>query len=282
VPAGATAEAAAGARLVEAARSTHPERYVVVAPPRTCSTLLARILWNVPEIGFYVHEPFDGVYHRGWALGEVAAKLASPVDLSAVPGLPPRRGAALLVKELPFQVGPHFPLLLELASRPIVFLVRDPRLAVASRMRMRELGGQQAVFDSVESGWTTLAEQVELCRREDRPHLIVDAADLRTRPAATLQRVCATLGLSFDPSILRWSRVGDVDLGLALDEQRHWNARVLESTGIEPPVEEAPPLDAFPVESGMREHVRRSLAIYEALRSQAAPTDPAHAQKEDA
>jgi hypothetical protein len=269
------APAGAGARLVEAARTAHPERYVVVAPPRTCSTLLARILWNVPEIGFYVHEPFDGVYHRGWSLDQVAQKLTAPVDLSAVPGLSPRRGAALLVKELPFQVGPHFPLLLELASRPVIFLVRDPRLAVASRMRMRELGGQDAVFDSVESGWTTLAEHVELCRREGRPHLVVDAADLRSRPAATMRRVCATLGIAFDPAILKWGRVGDVDLGLALDEQRHWNARVLESTGIEPPVEEVPSLDAFPVEGGMREHVRRSVAIYEALR------DPTQAQKEE-
>jgi Sulfotransferase domain len=253
--------------FVEAVHRRFGQVHVVVAPPRTCSTLLARILWNVPQIGFYSHEPFDGVYHSGWSLTDVARKIERAVDLRRVPALPSKTGARLLLKELPFQVGAHFPLLARLTCRPIVFLIRDPRLAIASRMRKRAAGGLDPAFHPVESGWTLLMCQVTWCRREGVPYVIAEAASLREQPEPTVRSVCTTLGLPFDERLLSWNPVPELDLGLAVAEQGHWNDRVLSSTSIEPPAEPIPELTDFPEELGLRAHVAEALRIYEALRS---------------
>lgn len=258
---------AVGADLRASIERSYSDVHVIVAPPRSCSTLLARIFWNCPRIAFYAHEPFDGTYHRGDTLSTALAKLLAPLDLRGQSGLRPRSGTGLLVKELPFQVGVAFPLLASLTRHPIVFLIRDPRLTIASRMRMRVRIGQPAVFPVVESGWQLLQAQVRYCRAHAVPYLLVDATELRRDPAAIVWNVFAAAGLPYDDGVLQWAPTEEVDFGLAISEQQRWNERVLASTAVEPPRERVPELTEFPVEGGMRGHVEAALAIYLALRA---------------
>ncbi|MGH8898623.1 MAG: hypothetical protein ACRDZ4_16790 [Egibacteraceae bacterium] len=256
-----------GADLRASIERSYADVHVIVAPPRSCSTLLARIFWNCPRIAFYAHEPFDGTYHRGDPLSMALAKLLAPLDLRDQGGLRPRAGTGLLVKELPFQVGGAFPLLTSLTRHPIVFLIRDPRLTIASRMRMRVRIGQPAVFPVVESGWQLLWGQVQYCRAHAVPYLLVDATELRRDPAAIVRGVFAAAGLPYDDGVLHWAPTQEVDFGLAISAQQRWNERVLTSTAVEPPRERVPELTEFPVEGDLRDHVEAALAIYLALRA---------------
>jgi hypothetical protein len=237
----------------------------VIAPPRSCSTLTARILWNCQRIAFYSHEPFDAIYHRNAAVSSALTRLLHPVDLREHSQLRPISGSGLLIKELSFQVGDCFPLLASLTTHPILFLLRDPRLTVASRMRMREKIGQPALFPVRESGWEQLPGQVEYCRARAIPHLLVDTTDLRRDPARIVSAICAAIGLPYADEVLHWAPAQGLRFGLSVQEQEEWNTRVLASTAVDPPDEELPGLATFPGAGGMRGHVEAALATYRSL-----------------
>jgi hypothetical protein len=237
---------------------------VIVSPPRCSSTAFARVLWQHPSIGYYSHEPFEVTYFDGEGVGEVAAKLRDPLDLSSLNGVR-ERGEGLLVKEMPYQVGDRFPEMASLASKPLVFLMRDPRQNIASRMEMKERIGDSRFFPSIETGWELLLGQVEQCRRDGRRFAIIDSADFRNEPGDVFPQVARLLGLSWEPSMLTWRAHPDLDLDNLGGRHTHLYRRVLESTGLEPANEPVPPLSAFPAERGWRDHVVQCLAVYDEL-----------------
>jgi hypothetical protein len=112
------------------------------------------------------------------------------------------------------------------------YLIRDPARVVASYARVR--------------GAPTLADlgymqQVEIFRAHGGP--VVDAADVLRDPAGVLRRLCAALGVGYDPAMLAWpAGRRDTDGVWA----PHWYAAVERSTGFAPPdpspVEVPPPL----------------------------------------
>ncbi len=259
---------------VERLRRRHGEIYLIVAPPRTASTALARVLWQHPAVGWYSHEPFDLVFHRSAGPESAAAALERPASVrppgsgAGGPGRGGERGEALVVKEMTFQVGGHFGALAALTSRPVVFLLRDPRLAIASRMRQLERQGLEPLFPPVESGWAALRAQVDECRDRGLPYALLDSGDLRNRPLEVLPPLFERLGLVFSPDFIEWEpagRLGIGELGGLEGEQSAWYERVLSSRGLEPARSAPPELDSFPEERGFREHVRECLALYRAL-----------------
>ncbi|HXE44239.1 MAG TPA: hypothetical protein VN635_03480, partial [Conexibacter sp.] len=138
------ADQAALRRRVTSIRARHSEVLVVLAPPRTASTALARILWNHTRVGWYSHEPFEPTYYRDAPAEQAFDLLDGPAPIAE---LNPSRaggpsGTDLVVKEMTFQVGDAFPLLAALATRPIVVLIRDPRLTIASRMKVLRRSGR--------------------------------------------------------------------------------------------------------------------------------------------
>ena len=256
-------------------RKKYEAVYVIVSPPRCSSTAFARVFWEHPTVHHYSHEPFEVTYYRGEKLHRVVEKLKQPLDLRLINNLPADEPAqALVIKEMPYQMGRHFPILTMLATGPLVFIIRDPRLNIASRMEKKVEGGASPFYPQIESGWDLIAGQMRWCRERGVPYMIVDATDFRNAPERVFPQIFERLGLSFVPEMLTWKPYADVDLDNLEGAHRHLYQRVLESRGLEPANEPVPSADSFPTENGFREHVAHCLEIYAALRDDEARIRP--------
>jgi len=257
----ADAGVAAASALAERLRERHGEVYVLLGPPRTASTAVSRILWNHPSVGFYSHEPFEPTWYEGAGVERAAELLDAPQPVADLGG----RGAgrALVVKEMTFQVGDAFPLLAALATRPIVVLIRDPRLTIASRMEVLRRSGRPEVFPLRESGWEDLARQLAYLSREGIPYVVVDSGELRSAPETVVPSLLAHLGLTFTPDLLTWQSSSATGLSAVSGADDPFYQRVLDSNGIEPPAETVPQIADFP--EPLRAHVAACLAQYEEL-----------------
>lgn len=100
------------------------------------------------------------------------------------------------------------------------FLIRDPAHVVASYAKVR---GAPTLADL---GYT---QQAEIFRTYGGP--VVDAADLLRAPAEVLARLCAGLGITFDPAMLSWPPGRRATDGVWAE---HWYAAVEASTGFAP------------------------------------------------
>ncbi len=257
--AAAAVEADAATRAaLDTIRARYDDILIILSPPRCASTALARAFWNQASTRAYLHEPFDVCYHRGASALEALATFDKPLEIRA-------DGRNLVVKEMTFQVRDHLPVLLALTTKPVIFLLRDPRLSIRSRMRKRAQGGQPKVFPEVESGWGDLADQLAWCDARSIPYTVVDMTTLRNAPDAVLPRLCERIDLAFSPNMLSWEPCKDLAVGQLGAEQSHWYERVLESTGIQPATSVAPEIETFP--EAMQEHARTCVALYDRLRN---------------
>lgn len=238
----------------------HGDVHVILAPPRTSSTALVRVFWRNPSIGFYNNEPFDRHYHCGEGMDSVLEHL----ERTATPVPAPAGGPGLLIKEMTFQAT-QFELLADLATTPLVFVLRDPRLSVSSRMRKVVEADGDPLFPHNESGFDALYRQIRACRADGRPYVMVHADDFRREPVPVLSPLFARLGLAFREDQLRWEPAPGMRMGNLRGAQDNFYVRILNSRGIEPPVESPPDLGWFPVYGGLRAHVRRCLDLYQEL-----------------
>ncbi len=253
---------------------------LILAPPRSASTAVARIFWEFAPVRYYCHEPFDRTYYahedgRFDTENDVLSRLRSPIDLVAggikLNALAPGQGW-LALKEMTFQVGSRFPFLAGLVTKPVILLIRDPRLCILSRMRRLEEDGQNPLFPVIESGWDDLQAQVSLCRQQNIPYVLVDTTDLRQFPQVVLRGLFShfePLGFGFDVRMLNWKPLppGAISLGGLDGHQDRWYLRTLRSTGLEPPSERMPAISDFPAAAGFREHVVAAMDIYRNLRA---------------
>jgi hypothetical protein len=258
------ADARVSSALAERLRARHGEVYVLIGPPRTASTAVSRVLWNHPAVGWYAHEPFEPTWYEHAGVARAEQLLEAPQAVGVLGGRGAGRG--LVVKEMTFQVGDAFPLLAELATRPVVFLIRDPRLTIASRMKVLRRSGRPELFPLRESGWEDLARQLAHVRREGIPHVVVDASELRSSPATAVPALLERLGLAFTPDLLAWRSSEATGLSVVGGADDPFYRRVLDSQGIEPPAERLPDLTEFPPDGGFRQHVAECVAQYEELR----------------
>ncbi|MBP2327306.1 hypothetical protein JOF56_007691 [Kibdelosporangium banguiense] len=247
-----------GDELTKSVRAQFDPVLVVLSPPRSGSTALARAFWPHPAFRWYVHEPYDLFYHQDAGSRTVLDALRGPVEVG-------RSGAnGLVVKEMTFQAGRYAGELAAAATLPVAVALRDPRLAIESRMRQRQRAGRRPSFPHRESGWADLVAILEQLRANETRYVIVDTTRLRAEPEPTLMTLCELLGLPYTADMLTWRDAEDVQLGQLADEQSHWYDRVLRSCGLQPPTEKVPDVEDFP--PPMRTHVEECLEVYHDLR----------------
>jgi hypothetical protein len=184
-------------------RDAYAEIYVIVAPPRTSSTALSRIFWEQPSVRYYAHEPFEVVYFNQRPVGDALAKLRKPLDLRAIKRNPGDGvGRTLVIKEMPYQVGDYFSYLVSLTRKPVIFLIRDPRQNIYSRMRKKIEVGDSPLFPLIESGWQLLDSQISSCRQQGIPFVIIDSADYRRAPEPMFKAFFSAMDLPYSPDYL--------------------------------------------------------------------------------
>jgi hypothetical protein len=255
----------------EEIKGIYDQIYVIVSPPRCSSTAFARVFWELPSVRYYAHEPFEGTYFLGQEIDSALDNLKHPLDLQEVkqnPTLPSSSG--LVIKEMPYQAGDNFPLLVSLTRKPVVFLTRDPRLNVASRMAKKEEVGDSPFFPLLETGWELIASQIKYCKEHGVPYLIVDAKDFRNNPIPIFTQIFDRLNLEFESGALTWNSRPDVDIDNLKGGHNHLYEEVLSSTGMLPDTDAIPTIESFPTANGYREHVRQCMHIYERLQNSSA------------
>ena len=137
-----------------------------------------------------------------------------------------------------------------------VFLIRAPERVVASYAAKREavaladlgFARQAELFDRV-AGRTGTAPPV------------IDAEAVRADPEGVLRRLCAALGLAFDPGMLAWPAGPRASDGVWA---AHWYGAVVASTGFA-----APDAEPLPLGGSMREIAEACRGDYERLRAHA-------------
>ena len=136
----------------------------------------------------------------------------------------------------------------DLPGHAHAFLIRDPARVIASYAAKRV---------TVNAGHLGVARQRDYFDREaDRlGHAppVVDAADVLADPAGVLARLCAALGIEWDPAMLAWAAGRRATDGVWA---AHWYAAVEASTGFGAPDHSAAqlPPEALPVLEACRPH----------------------------
>ncbi|WP_420629217.1 hypothetical protein [Candidatus Leptofilum sp.] len=249
-------------------QTKHKQIYVIISPPRCSSTAFSRVFWEQPTIRYYSHEPFEVTYYDGKDLTTVVDKLNKPLDLLNIERIQDSSGSSLLIKEMPYQVGDNFPILFEIASKPIIFLIRDPRLNIASRIEKKRMVGESIYFPHIETGWELLQKKISYCEKHAVPHMIVDSTEFRNHPQEVFPQIFEKFMLPFSPEMLIWNPCEDeVSLDNLDGKHQHLYARVLNSNALQPAHEAVPEIDEFPEEHGIHEHVEFCLDIYKTLRT---------------
>lgn len=99
-----------------------------------------------------------------------------------------------------------------------VHLLRHPARVVASYGAKR---------DSVTLDDIGFRQQAELYARFGG--VVIDSADIRANPEKMLQKLCAEIGLPWDPAMLNWPKGGRVEDGVWAS---HWYGAIHQSTGF--------------------------------------------------
>ena len=135
-----------------------------------------------------------------------------------------------------------------------VFLIRHPARVVASYSKKRE---RPTLADIGFVQQAELFDQVTQMTGSAPP--VVDSADIRATPRATLTRLCAALGIPFTEAMLRWPAGAKPYDGVWAP---HWYNAVHASTGFDEP--EGPLPDLPPAYQAL---VEQALPFYERLRA---------------
>jgi hypothetical protein len=133
------------------------------------------------------------------------------------------------------------------------FLIRAPERVVASYAARRE------AVTAADLGFARQAELFDrVAERSGAAPPVIDAEAVRADPEGVLRRLCAALGLAFDPAMLAWPAGPRASDGVWW---AHWYAAVAGSTGFAAPEPEPPPLSGR-----TRDVAETGRADYERLR----------------
>ena len=108
---------------------------LVIAPPRTNSTLVEHVIGNSPDVDRECHEPFFGAGRPGFVADHGYRRIFESVAHHV--SEESRRPVRIAIKEIAqwLLVNGEHKRLIELAAEPIFLLIRNPLLAVESRIQ---------------------------------------------------------------------------------------------------------------------------------------------------
>jgi len=207
-------------------------RIAMWSGPRNISTAMMRSFSSRSDC-FVSDEPFYGAFLKTTGTDhpmrdEVIASMETDWSTiaDAMGGEAPDGSPLWYQKHMAHHmVGPVAPD--DLRGLTHAFLIRDPSRMVASYVRKREavrpedlgLRLQREFFDRE-------------CQRLGYAPPVVDSADVLADPAGTLSRLCAALGIAWDPSMLSWPVGRHPEDGIWAS---HWYGHVEASQGFESP-----------------------------------------------
>jgi len=203
-------------------------RIAMWSGPRNLSTAMLRSFGARADC-FVSDEPYYGAYLRQTGDDHpMAAEVIAAMDcdwhsVTATLSGPCDRPVWYQKHMVHHMVGPVG--LADLAGFTHAFLIRAPERVIASYSAKREVVTAEGLGFARQRDW--------FAREADRlGHAppVVDSADVLADPAGTLTRLCAALGLAFDPAMLHWPAGPRATDGVWAP---HWYGRVLASTGFE-------------------------------------------------
>ena len=225
-------------------------RIVAWSGPRNISTAMMYAFASRPDCTV-MDEPFYAAFLADTGLDHpmrgavLASQPTDPAEVARACAAEP--ATHCYQKHMAHHMRPGFPL--GWAEGAVhVHLIRHPARVVASYAAKRE--------DPAEAD---LAYGAQASLHDRLGGLVVDAADVRSDPARMLARLCAEIGLSYDPAMLSWPAGGHSADGAWAP---HWYGAVHRSTGFAPPEGPLPPV-ARP------DLMRAAMPFYEAMRARA-------------
>ncbi|MGA0607888.1 hypothetical protein ACO2Q0_18005 [Phenylobacterium sp. VNQ135] len=230
-------------------------RVAMWSGPRNISTAMMRSFENRPDC-VVVDEPFYAAYLAETGLDHPMREevLASqPTDWREVVDELERLDAPVVYeKQMAHHMLDGFGLDWT-AERVNAFLIRDPAEVLASYVQKR---GEAALQD------IGIVRQREIFEREadrlGRAPPVVRGKDVLADPPGVLGRLCAALGIPFDPAMLRWPAGRRASDGVWAPA---WYDSVERSTGFEPPTRAAYP----PLPDDLRRIADEARPHYEAM-----------------
>ena len=198
-------------------------RIAMWSGPRNLSTAMMYAFGARPDCAVW-DEPFYAPYLAATGIDHpmtpeiVAAHEADPRSVAArCLGPIPDGRPHFYMKHMALHMVPGFPL--DWAEGCVnVHLIRHPARVVASYGAKR---------DSVTAEDVGYAQHLALWHRLGGP--VIDSADVRADPERALGRLCAEIGLPFDPAMLSWPEGGRAEDGVWA---AHWYGAVHRSTGF--------------------------------------------------
>ena len=217
-----------------------PSRIAMWSGPRNLSTAMMRAFGNRADVAEVWDEPFYAVYlamsgkdhpMRAEILSAQAQDWRQVANACAhAPAAP---GRMIYQKQMTHHLLPGIGRDW-IDGLTNVFLIRAPERVLASYAARRE----EVTLEDI--GFLQQAELFEqIAERRGTAPPVIEAEAVRADPKAVLTRLCARLGLAFDPAMLAWEPGPRPSDGVWA---AHWYGAVLTSSGFAPPEPDPPPL----------------------------------------
>lgn len=214
-------------------------RIAMWSGPRNISTAIMRSFGSRADCAVS-DEPFYGAFLKETGLPHpMAAEIIADMDcdwqsvLATQSGPAPGGEAVWYQKHMPHHMeGPvqieHMP------GHVHAFLIRNPARMVASYRQKNELSGPEAL------GYGRMRRYFEAeTERLGHAPPVVDSDAILADPAGVLAKLCAALGIAWDPAMLGWKKGPHPEDGVW---GPHWYDKVNASTGFGPPPGPVPEL----------------------------------------
>lgn len=187
--------------------------------PRNLSTAMMYSFGNRADFDVW-DEPFYAAYLKETGIDHPMRQdvlAAHETDPNAVSDHIKSASGNFYMKHMGFHMQPGFPM--DWAEECVnVHLIRHPARVVASYAAKRENPTLRDIG---------FEQQVDVY--EQFPGPVIDSADVRRDPEGMLQKLCAEIGLGFDPAMLKWPSGPKVFDGAWAP---HWYNAVHKSTGF--------------------------------------------------